>query len=512
MGFIYKLTRLFKQRVFPIERGFSCLLVACLLVALLLFPVFLFLFKVSSVRLPDSPRWFFVLLSTLSQAGLSAFFSVLLGVAGGLGLCQWAKKPGRKMGMWELICLLPVLLPPLVSVLAWVNVSEWFFRFPFSFTSVVGVHVLMNIGLVSVFFFRLFSAHAGNLPAYAFLHGASRYQLLKTFLFFEFRKDVILIFLLVFSFCFTSFSVPLLIGGVSGQTLEVFIAEKLKTPSAWPEAGALFLIETLFIFLFFILLYGKNNLSALSVDKKNSHLYHLPCSYLWSLPMLSSLLVFCGLWGFLSSSTVWGELFLIKSELLSVWGNTFLMGILTGLCVFVLLCLCAFCLRELFLRKFLTAYAGSSVAFMGFAFLLIGSDAWFVVLLKWSLGLSLLFLPALYRLMGERVVRRLGHQVQVADLMGASRIMVFYRIVLPQCAGVFLFLAGIAAFWACGDFAYSSITSGGWGNLALLIQDLFSSYRFDLASVLTWICILTGGICFSLFAGVGFVLHKKSYL
>ena len=481
-----------------------------LLITLTVFPVFVFLLKIPLLRFPDSPLWFPVLCSTLLQAGLSAVFSVLLGIFGALGLCCVFPKCIKK-GVVEIFCLLPALLPPLVSVLAWVNVSEVFFPFPFSFSSVLLVHVLMNVGLVSVFFFRLFQTQTGYLPDWAFLHGLSRWRFLKVILFFEFKKDVILIFLLIFSFCFTSFSVPLLVGGVSGQTLEVFIAEKLKDPFTWPEAMALFFIETVFIFIFFSLLYGRKE-KYTSQKNRQKRLYLLPCWPFIILPVLPSLLVFFGLGDFFSSEEVWRDFFLIKGSIFTAWVQTVLVGIGTGLCVLLLLLSVAYCVRDLFLRRFLIAYSGSSAAFFGFAFLIMGPDGPLAVLLKWSLGLALLFLPALYRLMGESVLRRLKNQVQLVDLMGVNKRTGFMKIVGPQCIPSFLFLSGVGAFWACGDFAYSSIVAGGQMHLALLIQDLFASYRFELATILTWILIFSGFFCFSLFAGAAFVLHKKSYL
>ena len=127
-------------------------------------------------------------------------------------------------------------------------------------------------------------------------------------------------------------------------------------------------------------------------------------------------------------------------------------------------------------------------------------------------GFKFAFLPALYRLMGESVLRRLTNQINLADLMGAGKTMSFVRIIWPQCAGVFFLLAGVAAFWACGDFAYSSIVAGGESHLALLIQDLFASYRFDLAVALTWLLILSAILCFALFAGLAFVFEKNKNL
>ena len=485
--------------------------------ALLLFPVFFFIFKSSFLSIPSSSQWIEVLFSTTCLAGLSAILSVFLGIIGALGLS--ATSHHKYSWGLELFCLLPALLPPLVSILSWLNVSEFFFHFPFSFSAVLITHVLMSVGLVSVFFSRLFCRQIGQLSTWAYLHSLSRWALLKKLLFFELKQDLILIFLVIFAFCFTSFSVPLLVGGVSGQTLEVFIAEKLKQPSTWSEALFLFAIETGFIFLFFsFLLYKQKNLRVLTRDISHK-LYLLPYFPFIVFPLLPSLFIFLGLGGpwknFLftgGGEIIWEEFLGIKQLVFTAWIRTLFVGIGTGISVFLLFSVVVYFLRDLFLRKFLLAYTGSSAAFMGFAFLLLGSESPFEVWFKWCLGLSLLFLPTLYRLMGESVLMRLKNQIDLVDLMGASRNFSFFKIIWPQCIPTGLFLSGIAAFWACGDFAYSSIVAGDQVHLALLIQDVFSLYRFELATILNWLLILTGLICFYLFARVGFVLHQKSYL
>ena len=511
--------------------------VAFIVLSLILLPVLTFLYlifvryslnSVLNTILALDSNWFFVLLSTFTQASLSAFISVALGILGGMGLLglrafllptntynqqasPFNKAPNTKrfklslFGFIELFCILPALFPPLVAVLAWINVSELFFRFPFSFVSVLFVHVLMNVGMTSVFFYRLFVAEAGALSAYAFLHGISCYRFLKRMLCFELKKDVLLIFLLVFSFCFMSFSVPLLVGGLSGQTLEVLISEQIKDPATWPVAGFLFFIEALFIFIFFSLLYrqvGKNSppKSALPTDK----VYLLNIWGFCFFAILPSLLIILGLciggMGFLFSENIKLDLMLIKAHVTIAWLKTLFVGLGTGFLILLLLSMVAFASNALFLRRFLVAYTGACTAFMGFTFLLIGGDNAWQVGFKWCVGLSLLFLPALYRLMGEARLFRLENQVKLAQLMGAKPFLTFKKIVWPQSAPVFYFLSGVGAFWAVGDFAYSSMVTYSQGHLALLIQDLFASYKFELATVLTGLLLATGVFCFWFFA------------
>ena len=485
------------------------------LIALLIFPVFIFCFKISFVQLPPFSQWIGVLLATVLQAGLSAFFSILVGLIGALGLLSLHKsiegfpKETQRTKMWELFCMLPALLPALISVVAWINVAEYFVQIPFSLMTVVVVHVLINSGLVSVFFARVFHLQAGNLSAWAYVHGISRMRFLKKILFYECRKDVLLIFFLIFSFCFTSFSIPLLIGGMSGQTLEVLIAEKLKDPFTWPEAIALFGIEALFLCLFFFFLYRQTQQFSQISKSRN---YVLPLRSVLILPILPSVLLCIGLMDVVFSVTAWEDFVRIWPVVISSWFQTILVGIGTGFVVLLFLYWIAFCSRSLFLRKFLMAYAASSTAFMGFAFLLIGEDGALWIWLKWVLGLSLLFLPALYRLMGETFIQRLKNQILLTDLMGASQRMSFFKVIAPQCTPVFFFLAGVAAFWACGDFAYSSIVSiSDQQHLAMLIQDVFASYRFELATILIWMLIFSGAVCFSFFSITALIFYKKIF-
>ena len=479
------------------------------LIVLLLLPVLIFFFKFSSLQWINNKEWIHVLNNTGIQATLSALLSVLLGIAGALGLMAFSRS--QYIRLLECFCLLPAVLPPLVAVLAYVNVFEWLGgRFSFSITSVILMHILMNTGLAAVFLYHLFSTQSPHLSSWAYLNKISRWRFLKTLLFHEYSMDLILLFILIGSFCFTSFSVPLLVGGINGQTLEVLIAEKLKNPAHWSEALTLFGIEFLFLFVLFTSLYRREKKPLANI--KNKNILILPNSSLLLFAIFPSVLLCIGLLDLGWLTQLWKNWSLIQSPVILSSLNTLLTGIGTGLLALLFLIWTAFCQRHFFLRQFLIAYAGSSTAFMGFVFLLTGGESFFWTWFKWSMGLSLLFLPALYRFMGEMVIRRLERQIQVAYLMGVRWINIFSHIVFPQCIKTFLFLSGIAAFWACGDFAYSNIVSSEHQHLAMLIQDLFASYHFELATILIWLLLFLGFLCFALFAGVAVVLYKKSYL
>ncbi len=484
------------------------LFLSWLLIGGVLCPVIVFCFKIPVLQWSLPFNWYEVLLTTVFQALLSSTITVGLALPLALAFCGFFHSHFFKA--LQLLCVLPALLPPLVSVMAWIGVWEWFFTFSPGFFTIVGVHVLMNVGLVVVLFSKLFHIKSGGLHSWALVHHVSFPQFFVKFLFYEVRKDILLIFFLIFCFCFTSFAVPLLVGGRSGLSLEVFIAEKLKDPELWSQALTLFSIELVFLFLFFYVCYGSTN-NLVTLQKKHlktpSFLINKYLSILSVLCVLApSFFVLVGLmqgvW-----QKAWQEIVPIQATVWEgVWQSLFV-GLGTGFFVTFLLCLVAFCMQSGFLRRFLLAYTGSS-AFMGFCFLLIGSDNVFFVIVKWIVGLSLLMLPVLYRLMGETYLRNVDRQIHLARLMGAGIILRFISITGPQCISGFLFLSGMASFWAVGDFAYTGLVAGSVPNLALLIQDVFASYRWELASVLTVILAIIGTVCFMFFITLNTILQK----
>lgn len=433
---------------------------------------------------------------TFEQAILSALTTLALGFVGAQGLLSlYSRHLNRKI--IEFIILFPNMMPALFVVLGCLTFVR---PFPFGLVGVVFVHTVMNVGLVAVTLLNLLESKMGGMIELAWIEGATRTQFIrKSFGFL--KKDIGYLFLFVFAISFSSFSVPLLIGGVT--TVELFIYQKIRVWGSWSEALTLSIIQMFFIFLFSLLLSQQK-------IEKSGRFYRLDLLALpiaWFIPFFLALMVLIGplislnladlSWKYIKSSAFFGTL----------WVG---LGV-GGLTLFFLL-LTAFSFPTRFLEKFMTGYITPSSVLTGFALLLIGPQGGLWSLSKIVLGFSLITFPALYRMGWGSQLDSLKGQILITQTMGASWGLTFKKILFPQLIEKGGFLSGIAAFWACGDFALSTILAGGDKTLALIVQNLIGSYRLDMATLLMFILLICGIFCLVLFWGLGYVTSRKSHL
>ena len=94
--------------------------------------------------------------------------------------------------------------------------------------------------------------------------------------------------------------------------------------------------------------------------------------------------------------------------------------------------------------------------------------------------------------------------------MGSTRFLTFKKIVFPQVFPSILFLSGLGAFWAIGDFAISKIIYGKSVTLALHIGDLVGAYKLELANLLVFLLLFLGLIVFTIFREMKYVISKKN--
>ena len=487
----------YKDHLFQIPALFIC--------ALFLSPLLIFIVQVQKFALPNNLEFLSVIGWTFFQAGVSVLVIMFLSLFGAKGLLYFSNK--RYYFLLEAFSILPSLLPPLILVTSIINLVQLVMPFPFGLTALIFCQIATYTGLCSVIFARVFLKEASLLSEWAYAHNLKPYKFLIVIARSILRKDLITMTALVFVATFTSLSLPLLVAGGKAVSLEFFIYEKLKIPSQWPLATTLILIQTIFVFIIYYKSFSSFTSFSLEIESRKIHL--LKNKFLIMIPLFFTSLSLAGLFIVSNVTHQLQKLLEIKDLLIESLVNSFFIGIGVGSIVLLFLILISLSFQSVFLRRLLASYSIPGVTLLGFAFLLLPVYGRFFILIKWIVGLSFLVFSLVYRLRGEIVLDKLSGQVEVARLLGAGWLFIFRKILWPQTRHTFFFCAGIAGFLACGDFAYTLIVSQNHWNLALFTYDLLSSYRLDMAILMSWLLIIFSFLILIFWMSLDFIFNKK---
>jgi thiamine transport system permease protein len=196
-------------------------------------------------------------------------------------------------------------------------------------------------------------------------------------------------------------------------------------------------------------------------------------------------------------------------EVLSAVGGSVLLGMSSGILCYGALLLIAYCWPRWWFEKFLGGYVAPSTSLACFSLLILTPNEGLYPYIKIPVALTLLSLNGLFRMGWDSTLHALEQQLRVAYSMGASPHLVFKDILFPQIADRAGVLAGVAAVWACGDFAVSRILAHKDLSIAMMTESLMSGYRLDQASVLSLLIILSGVLCYFMCVGGSHVLRRK---
>ena len=125
------------------------------------------------------------------------------------------------------------------------------------------------------------------------------------------------------------------------------------------------------------------------------------------------------------------------------------------------------------------------------------------------LALSFSFLPQLYRLGGKSTLNDLQREVSLSYMLQASRFFTFRKVIFPKTANTFGFLAGLASFWAAGDFGLSAILLETKTPLSLLAQNFLKTYRLEEATCISWLMVILGFLLFLFWRLLGYVFSER---
>jgi thiamine transport system permease protein len=403
----------------------------------------------------------------------------------------------------------PVLLPAFFIIL---TCLDWIPAFPFTIFGAAIIHSFYYAGFLAISLADAVTTEGQSLSEAALVMGASRWQFLRA-LVKPITRQVAQPLLAVFMFCFSSFSIPLIVAGAQGTTLEVLIYEQLKLNGASGSVLLLALLQFVMIGAVFFF-FGRTQSTKTNQITRSTNLFLLSMKWFLVFNLLYVLFTF---WPWLKAlSFGMGELEanLGADGLLQIGWQSLSLAFSVFIGVFLILALASYArmpwnteknLSESILRSFWPL----STAVIGLG-LSLWTDHVEAPKLIYILALIALFTPSLFRFGFETSLKDLNQQLQVALLLGASREQSWRKIIWPQLRSLMLRLSGLAFLWTFGDFALARFFLPSESTLALLVDGLMTSYRFNEAFFVGAL-ILISGIVFQLILWGGTsVTDKKS--
>jgi thiamine transport system permease protein len=459
------------------------------------FPFLVLIFYFGRWSLGETSEWARALRNSFLQAGLSAVLSVALGFAGALGLNHWRRHA------WTLkaLFLLPNFIPPLFVMIAVFQILR---PFPFGITGIVLVNTLINLGLCAVVIQSIMESKIAGWAELALIEGSGRLRFwtvcLKYLL-----KDLTYVGFFVFCICFSSLSIPLLAGRFNSTTLEALIYEKIRIGDNWNEVLGLAVLQSLVIFALGWWLRLPE--SPVTVQRRNLKLLRWRPGVLPALVSSLAILAELGITapvGLRQIRAVGWAFFPLGSALAqSLW-------ISLGVGALVLIFCGGICysLPHRNFEKFLSAYVAPSAALTAFAFYILGWENSRAVT---ALALLCVFFPAVFRLYVAGTFRGLLKQIETARVLGAGPGLIFWSVTWPSTSTAMGLAAGLASFWAVGDFAVTGLLLGSGPPLAVLGKKLLESYRVEAAGFFVMLLLFLGLLSLILFWSLGYVLGER---
>jgi thiamine transport system permease protein len=440
--------------------------------------------------------------TSLLQALVSSLATLLVAAPSAWGLMALKRSLSPFIFlMLEFLLLTPSFLPPLIVM---VSVLSVFHFFPFGFWGVVGMHTLFELGLVSVFLSRCFYKRIEPYEVLLALHRKSVVQNILLIVGLC-RRDLLMMFGMLFVFFFTSLSIPIIMSGGGFSSLEYTMYTQFKNSNDWQAILPLYVIQ-IGIIGFVLLINVKIQTEEIFLERRSAFLKTKGAA-LSLLSLIPPIVIFIGLIsqlskGFLSAQREGLEFFN------SIVG-TLLIGFSSSTLIFFFLSVLAYFYQTQRYRKYLQLWTIPSFAVIAFLFQTFCKTDSIISYFYLAATLTYLFVPTIAKLGMYQQIESLHPQIEMAHVLGASFSKIFLTITFPVLLPWIAVLSSLAGLWSMGDFAISRLFLVSDLTLGLKIQSLIGQYRWDQALFLSWILLLGCFSVFLFFGGLAYVAYQK---
>jgi len=508
--------------------GILALIVLALMTGL---PLLALLFSVTELSISsvlENTYFKRVIVFSFYQAVISALLSVGLAIPVAQALSREQQFPGRRwlINLYSLSLVIPTLVAifGIVAVYGrtgWINnMTALIGLKPFSIYGLGGIllaHVFFNLPLAT----RVLLQALDNIPDTQWrLSTQLRLSASSQFRFIEWpamRTQLMGVFMLVFTLCFTSFAVVLTLGGgPRASTIEVAIYQALRFDFDLNSAVSLALVQLVFCtFLLLLSALFKHEAPLGFAYKPLGHLFRPPTGYRWLniiLIVVATLFVILPLLGLLISAINPSAIKVIThADTIKATINTLVISIATSSLSVILGIALLVSSRHIRIRLSYhklgqgIQHAGNIILVMPPVvlgtglFLLLRSvaDVFAIALLLAIIINSLMALPFVLRILDGPIMQAAQHQDRLIQSLGITGWARWRLLDWPLIRKPIGFAMGIAAALAAGDLSAIALFGSERAlTLPLLLFQRIGGYRLYEAATTAGLLLL---VCLTLF-------------
>ena len=481
----------------------------------------------------DFSQIFRIAAFTVSQAFFSAALACTVGFAAAY-FCARKNFRGRKFLM--ALSSVPLCVPAIIVALSFIiffgnngilnsflksllNQDEPPVNFVFSMTGVIIIHGFYNFPLAMKTISQVWERLSEDEPNAALLLGANKFRIFKTITFPALLNSIAVSFLLIFLFCFFSFIIILLFGGLALTTLEVELYKAARTKLDMSLAAKIALTE-ISAALILILIYSnlqkkmrvqnenlkgiRERTSIKGFGQKVFFSFTIFIIILFLIAPLFSIFLhstynvnYTSIFNKFFYFKAWKNIFLSRTFWTALW-TSIKIGILTALVSLTASLFFAYITvfynrRKIYAIPYLPL-AVSSVM-LGFGWLLLKPNGTELILIFAQCSLAW---PFAWTQIQTSLLRIPQNIINAAILLSPDKKTAFFKVIVPMCKkGIFSASAFVFAISA-GDASLPIVLNiPRFNNLALLIFDYASSYRFvESSAVAVVLSLMTGFVFF----------------
>ncbi|UTY29621.1 ABC transporter permease [Treponema putidum] len=482
----------------------------------------------------DFSQVFRIAAFTVSQAFFSAALACAVGFAAAY-FCARKNFRGRKFLM--ALSSVPLCVPAIIVALSFIiffgnngilnsflksllNQEEPPINFIFSMTGVIIIHGFYNFPLAMKTISQVWERLSEDEPNAALLLGASKFRIFKTITFPALLNSIAVSFLLIFLFCFFSFIIILLFGGLALTTLEVELYKAARTKLDMNLAAKIALTE-ISAALILILIYSnlqkkmrvqnenlkgiRERTSIKGFGQKIFFIFTIFIIILFLIAPLFSIFLhstynvnYTSIFNKFFYFKAWKNIFLSRTFWTALW-TSIRIGALTAIVslassLFFAYITVFYNRRKIYAILPYLPLAVSSVM-LGFGWLLLRPNGTELILI---FAQSSLAWPFAWTQIQTSLLRIPQNIINAAVLLSPDKKTAFFKVIVPLCKkGIFSALAFVFAISA-GDASLPIVLNiPRFNNLALLIFDYASSYRFvESSAVAVVLSLITGFVFF----------------